>query len=135
MVRNKKDWVSLMPDQIEYQRAAYDDHYPQMAKAVRQQVMHPLLSSFYDRLAGVVLDGLPAGAGAGPHRLLEAGCGEGLLAAAFHRVAAARGLALAYTGTDLSVAGLDIAAVWSTARTSMATRSRSSPAWRGPART
>lgn len=94
-----------MPDQLGYQRAAYDDHYPKMAEAVRDQLAHPLLCSFYDRLAGLVLDGLPAGG----HRLLEAGCGEGLLASAVQRVARRRELDVAYTGTDLSAAGIDLA--------------------------
>lgn len=99
-----------MPDQIGYQRAAYDDHYPKMADAVRDQLAHPLLSSFYDRLAGLILDGAPAPAPAGgPLRALEAGCGEGLLASGVHRVAAARGTDLAYTGSDLSAAGIDLA--------------------------
>ena len=97
-----------MPDQVEIQRATYDDHYPQMAAAVREQLRHPLLCSFYDRLAGLILDELPTGA-AGPRRLLEAGCGEGLLASAIRRVAATRGIELAYTGTDLSTAGIELA--------------------------
>ena len=94
-----------MPDQVGYQRAAYDDHYPKMAAAVREQLAHPLLCSFYDRLGGLILDGLPSGG----HRLLEAGCGEGLLASAVQRVARARGLDVAYTGTDLSAAGIELA--------------------------
>jgi SAM-dependent methyltransferase len=94
-----------MPDQIGYQRAAYDDHYPKMAAAVREQLAHPLLCSFYDRLGGLILDGLAAGG----HRSLEAGCGEGLLASAVQRVARARGLDIAYTGTDLSAAGIELA--------------------------
>jgi SAM-dependent methyltransferase len=97
----------LTSDQVEYQRAAYDDHYPKMAAAVREQLAHPLLSSFYDRLGGHVLDALPQRPG--PHRVLEAGCGEGLLAAGVLRVAARRGLDLAYTGTDLSAAGIGLA--------------------------
>jgi SAM-dependent methyltransferase len=91
-----------MPDQVDYQRAAYDDHYPKMAAAVREQRSHPLLCSFYDRLAALILDDRGG-------RLLEAGCGEGLLAAAVLRVAAARGLDVTYTGTDLSEAGLALA--------------------------
>lgn len=94
-----------MPDQLGYQRAAYDGHYPKMAAAVREQLAHPLLCSFYDRLAGVIVDGLPPGR----RRLLEAGCGEGLLASAVHRVAGARGIDVAYTGTDLSAAGIELA--------------------------
>ena len=94
-----------MPDQLGYQRAAYDDHYPKMAAAVRDQLAHPLLCSFYDRLAALILDGLPAGG----RRVLEAGCGEGLVASAVQRVARARGIDLAYTGTDLSAAGIELA--------------------------
>jgi SAM-dependent methyltransferase len=94
-----------MPDQLRYQRAAYDDHYPKMAAAVREQLAHPLLCSFYDRLAGLILDGLPAGA----RRVLEAGCGEGLVASAVQRVARSRGIAIDYTGTDLSAAGIELA--------------------------
>jgi SAM-dependent methyltransferase len=94
-----------MPDQLDYQRAAYDDHYPKMAAAVREQLAHPLLSSFYDRLGGLILDGLPEGG----RRMFEAGCGEGLLASAVQRVARARGLDVAYTGTDLSAAGIELA--------------------------
>jgi SAM-dependent methyltransferase len=96
-----------MPDQLDYQRAAYDDHYPKMAAAVREQLAHPLLCSFYDRLAGLILDGLPAGDGR--RRLFEAGCGEGLVASAVQRVARERGLDVAYTGTDLSAAGIELA--------------------------
>jgi len=96
-----------MPDQVGYQRAAYDHHYPKMAAAVRDQLAHPLLRSFYDRLAALILDGLPAATS--PARILEAGCGEGLLASAVRRVAVARGVAVAYTGTDLSAAGIDLA--------------------------
>lgn len=98
-----------MPDQISYQRAAYDDHYPKMAAAVREQLAHPLLGSFYDRLAGLILDGLPSIDAPGPRRLLEAGCGEGLLASAVQRVAGVRGVDVAYTGTDLSAAGIELA--------------------------
>ena len=97
-----------MPDQLGYQRAAYDDHYPKMAAAVREQLAHPLLCAFYDRLAGLVLDGLPPSTGPAP-RLLEAGCGEGLVASAVQRVAASRGIDVAYTGTDLSAAGIELA--------------------------
>lgn len=94
-----------MPDQLDYQRSAYDDHYPKMAAAVREQLAHPLLCSFYDRLAGLILDGLPADG----HRVLEAGCGEGLVASAVQRVARSRGFDVAYTGTDLSAAGIELA--------------------------
>jgi SAM-dependent methyltransferase len=101
--------IDAMPDQVASQRAVYDDHYPQMAAAVRDQLRHPLLCSFYDRLAGLILDALPPGGPAGPRRLLEAGCGEGLLASAVRRVAGARKIDLAYTGTDLSTAGIELA--------------------------
>ena len=92
----------MTSDQVEYQRAAYDDHYPKMAAAVREQLRHPLLASFYDRMAELILQDRGG-------RLLEAGCGEGLLAAAVLRVAARRGLDVTYTGTDLSAAGIDLA--------------------------
>ena len=96
----------MTSDQVEYQRAAYDGHYPKMAAAVREQLAHPLLCSFYDRLAGLILDGLPPG-----HRgrLLEVGCGEGLVASAVLRVAARRGIDVRYTGADLSAAGIELA--------------------------
>jgi SAM-dependent methyltransferase len=101
-------------DQVEYQREVYDRHYPQMAAAVRKRLSHPLLSSFYDRLARRVLAlGLDPDAAApssqGPVKLFEAGCGEGLLGAAVQRVAVGRGLPFEYTGTDLSAAGVDLA--------------------------
>ncbi len=94
-----------MPDQLGYQRAAYDDHYPKMAAAVAEQLAHPLLCSFYDRLAGLILDALPAGG----RRMVEAGCGEGLVASAVQRVARSRGIEAVYTGTDLSAAGIELA--------------------------
>lgn len=94
-----------MPDQLGYQRAVYDDHYPKMAGALREQLAHPLLCSFYDRLATLILDGLPVHG----RRVLEGGCGEGLLASAVERVARARGIDIAYTGVDLSAAGLELA--------------------------
>ncbi len=102
----------MKPDQIEYQRAAYDGHYPQMADAVREQLRHPLLSSFYDRLAERILDaGCPDGGhqASTPLRLFEAGCGEGLVASAVQRTARRRGLPFSYTGTDLSTAGIELA--------------------------
>jgi ubiquinone/menaquinone biosynthesis C-methylase UbiE len=90
----------------------YEDHYPRHAAAVRDQQVHPLFRSFNDRLAARVLDGgLPGNHSPGgrPVRLLEFGCGEGLLAAALSRVAAERGVAIAYTGSDLSPAALELA--------------------------
>ena len=50
-----------------------------------------------------------AAAGSRPIRLFEAACGEGLLASALRRVADQRGLELAYTGSDLSPAGVGLA--------------------------
>lgn len=98
---------------LRYQQEAYDHHYPQMAKAIEQQLSHPLLCSLYDRLARRILDGSlegrERGTEGGPLRLLEAGCGEGLVGAAMHRVAAERGLPISYSGTDLSEAGLKLA--------------------------
>lgn len=99
----------MIPDQVELQRAVYDDHYPKMAAAVREQLAHPLMRSFYDRLAALLLDALPAVPDGRRHRLFEAGCGEGLVASAVLRVAAARGLDVAYSGTDLSEAGIELA--------------------------
>ncbi|MFN2607054.1 MAG: class I SAM-dependent methyltransferase [Acidimicrobiales bacterium] len=100
-------------DQREYQRRHYDHHYPRHAAAVRQQLAHPLFRSWNDRLAAKVLDQAPPGpapAGAGrPLCLYEVACGEGLLASALARVAAERGVTLAYSGTDLSPAGLEVA--------------------------
>lgn len=98
-------------DQRSYQRETYDRHYPQMAASLEEQHRHPILRSFYDRLArrilGLGLDG--TGASRGPVRLFEAGCGEGLLGAAILRVAAERGIDLVYTGSDISAAGLELA--------------------------
>lgn len=92
---------------VEYQRTAYDNHYPKMAAALRDQLAHPLLSSFYDRLAQQILASVELADE--PVRMLEAACGEGLLASAVQRVAAERGQAIAYTGTDLSSAGIELA--------------------------
>ena len=99
----------MRPGQVDYQRAAYDAHYPKMAAAVGDQLSHPLLSSFYDRLAELVLDALPGPTTGGPVRVLEVGCGEGLLASGVARVAGRRGIDVAFTGTDLSGAAIDLA--------------------------
>ncbi len=99
----------MTSQQIEYQRSYYDKHFPKRAGVVADQLAHPLFRSFYDRLARLVLDrGAPAAQG-GPLRLLEIGCGEGLLGSAIHRTAGARGVELDYVGTDLSQAALDLA--------------------------
>ena len=103
-------------EQVEYQRTYYDNHFPKRAAVVQEQLAHPLFRNFYDRLARLVLDrGLP-GDGITPAptngrglRLLEIGCGEGLLGSAIHRAAAERSIDLSYTGTDLSAAALDLA--------------------------
>lgn len=97
----------MNPAQSEYQRATYDDHYPKMATAVREQLGHPLLCSFYDRLAERILDSVEAPPE--PLHMLEAGCGEGLVASAVQRVARRRGWTFTYTGTDLSTAGIELA--------------------------
>lgn len=102
----------MKQEQLAYQRQAYDSHYPKMAEAIAEQMAHPLLSAFYDRLATRILDhGVPEGRGTAdaPVRLFEAGCGEGLVAAAVQRVADRRGLVYSYTGTDLSPAGVELA--------------------------
>ena len=94
--------------QREYQAAYYNRHFPKRVSAVHQQLAHPLFRSFYDRLAGRALDAARPTDG-GSTRVLEVGCGEGLLATAMHRVAATRGLQLSYTGADLSAAALELA--------------------------
>jgi SAM-dependent methyltransferase len=103
----------MSSDQREYQRSFYDRHYPRRAAAVREQLEHPLLRSFNDRLAAVVVDhATAAGRAEGDRvvRVYEPGCGEALLGSGLARVAARRGLTLAYTGADLSQGALDVAA-------------------------
>ena len=102
---------SVHDAQIDYQRRAYDSHFPKRADAVRSQLAHPLFSSFNDRVAGLILDAADV-AGAAPGdtvRIFEPGCGEGLLGAALERVAAQRGVDLSYIGADLSAAALELA--------------------------
>ena len=98
-------------DQRRFQQEYYDRHYPERLAAVREQLVHPLFCSFYDRLAERVLD-------AGledrhdltrPVRIFEVGCGEGFLGSAVLRVAAQRGLQVEYSGADLSSAALELA--------------------------
>jgi SAM-dependent methyltransferase len=101
-------------DQVRYQQEYYDQHFPKRAGVVAEQLAHPLFRSFYDRLARLVVDRGTATAqspssNGRPLRLLEIGCGEGLLGSAIHRLVAERGMALAYTGTDLSAAALELA--------------------------
>jgi SAM-dependent methyltransferase len=104
-------------DHLEFQRTFYDRHFAKREAAVREQLAHPLFRSFNDRVAAQVLDlGLPAsstaGAPSGPKRtvrVFEPGCGDGLLGSALERAAQARGLELAYTGSDLSSAALELA--------------------------
>ena len=102
---------SVHEAQIDYQRRAYDSHFPKRADAVRSQLAHPLFSSFNDRVAGLILDAATvAGAGAGDTvRVFEPGCGEGLLGAALERVATQRRVDLSYIGADLSAAALELA--------------------------
>lgn len=97
-----------MSDVVEYQREFYDRHFARRAAAVKEQLAHPLFCSFNDRLARRAFDlaGLRAN---GPARVLEVGCGEGLLADAIRRTADERGLALAYTGLDVSDSALELA--------------------------
>lgn len=89
----------------EYQQQFYDRHFAARAAAAADQYTHPLFSSFYDRLASRAYDRGP-GPAATSVRVLDVGCGEGLLGAAFLRVAGDRDLSLDYTGVDLSAAGL-----------------------------
>ena len=88
-----------------FQQQFYDKHFVARAPSTGDLYTHPLFSSFYDRLAGLALDRGP-GPGAASARVLEVGCGEGLLGAAFARVARERGVSLDYTGVDLSESGL-----------------------------
>ncbi|MGQ0743333.1 MAG: class I SAM-dependent methyltransferase [Acidimicrobiales bacterium] len=95
----------------EFQRTYYDRHYAGRAAAVRDQHRHPLFRSFNDRTAARLFEALDPTAEKefSPVRVLEIGCGEGLLGAAIERTGAARGLPVAYTGSDLSASALDIA--------------------------
>jgi hypothetical protein len=68
-----------MSDVVAYQREFYDRHFARRAAAVREQLAHPLFCSFNDRLARRAFD-LAGLAGRGSARVLEVGCGEGLLA-------------------------------------------------------
>ena len=97
--------------QRDYQQTFYDRHYPKRAAAVREALDHPIFRSFHDRLAHRLFEvGVPNRDGDNrPLRVLEAGCGEGLLGSALQRAARQRGLPLAYTGTDLSEAALELA--------------------------
>ncbi len=97
----------MTDDQIAFQRRFYDQHFAKRAAAVAEQLAHPLLRSFNDRVAARIYD-----IGGGPRpteRVLEVGCGDGLLAASLRSVAASRGVTLAYTGLDLSEASMDLA--------------------------
>ena len=102
---------SVHDAQLEFQRQAYESHFPKRAAVVRSQLAHPLFSSFNDRVAGLVLDAA-GGAGAGPGdtvRVFEPGCGEGFISTALERVAAQRGVSLSYIGADLSAAAIELA--------------------------
>lgn len=92
-----------------FQREVYERHYADRAALAHAQAAHPLFADFYDRLAARVLDARDASA-EGAVRVVELGAGEGLLAAALHRVAARRGVDLDYVGSDLSDAGVRLAA-------------------------
>lgn len=91
----------------DFQRDLYDRHFSGRAGVVAQQAAHPLLRDLYDRLAARVLAALPAGCE--PARVLEVGCGEGLLGAALRRVAERRGMRLRYAGSDVSSAAVALA--------------------------
>ena len=94
----------------EYQRNFYDRHYARRAVAVRQQHVHPLFRSFNERTAARVLDSVASEPRGRPLSVFEIGCGEGLLGSALERLAAQRATELAYTGSDVSSAALQIAA-------------------------
>jgi SAM-dependent methyltransferase len=101
----------MTDDHLDYQRTFYDQHFAKREAAVREQLAHPLFRSFNDRVAARVLDvGLAAGRPERTVRIFEPGCGDGLLGSALGRAAASRGLDLAYTGSDLSQAALELAA-------------------------
>ena len=101
---------SVHDAQLDYQRRAYDSHFPKRADAVRSQLAHPLFRSFNDRVAGLILDAGVAAAGPGETvRVFEPGCGEALLGASLERVAAQRGIDMSYIGADLSAAALELA--------------------------
>lgn len=97
-----------MTSQAEFQRQTYDRHYPKRLAATREQFAHPLFRSFQDRLAIRVLDLAPQVTDR-PLRIIDVGCGEGLLAAGVARVAAIRQTPVAYTGADLSEGALGLA--------------------------
>ena len=89
-----------------FQKDYYESHYAVAQHRTREKLDHPLLAGFNDRIAEHVLDVAPD-VGGRPLRLLEAGCGEGLMAASLARVARDRGVTLDYTGTDLTQSAAD----------------------------
>lgn len=108
--RVKSYIAAMQADQRQYQQEYYDRHYPERVPAVREQLVHPLFRSFYDRLAERVFDaGLDGRGDPTPVRVFEVGCGEGFLGSALLRVAAERGLKVEYSGADLSRAALELA--------------------------
>lgn len=97
----------MIDDQVAFQRDFYDKHFAKRSAAVKEQLAHPLLRSFNDRVAAHIYD-----VGGDPRtqvRVLEVGCGDGLLAASLRSVAESRGVELTYTGLDLSEASMDLA--------------------------
>lgn len=91
------------------QRSIYDEHYADRGRFLAEQVAHPWFADWHDRIALLLLQQSPRWLDSTPEeplRLLELGCGEGLLAAALHRVVVRDGRALAYVGSDLSAAAL-----------------------------
>lgn len=90
------------------QREIYDRHFGSRGEPTRGQASHPMLGEFYDRVAGRALDSLPGSPDT--VRLLEVGCGGGLLASALQRVAARRDITLRYTGSDVSSEAVRLAA-------------------------
>ena len=93
---------------VRFQREFYDRHFARRAAAVEEQLAHPLFRSFNDRVARHAFDLANLGGG-GRARVLEVGCGEGLLADAIRRTAEERKLALTYTGLDVSDSALELA--------------------------
>ncbi len=90
-----------------FQRNFYERHYAARHRVLEEELDHPLLSSFYTRLARRILSHLEPTSG--PVRVLEVGCGEGLLASALARAANSLGRELLYFGTDISLSAVYLA--------------------------
>lgn len=101
----------MIDDQRAFQQSYYDRHYGPRTQVVLDQLVHPLWRSFHDRLADRILDRVvgPDHGSERPLRVFETGCGEGFLGSALLRMAEGRSVPVAYRGTDLSAAALELA--------------------------